>query len=416
MNRRDVLRGLELVVESGRRELTRDLNNLTPSDKKKGVAMMRLRIQAYVAMVISLLPALETFGAEREPKQLQTGTLGGVPNPDGAALRAMHEGSYILHARGGKLTNVPVEKVKLPGKLGEEGTPISMGPDGAVYVIRHTIMCKSTDGGRTWQSYKHAPELNGFFQILADGTLICVTQDLDVWGSKDEGRTCNKLADIKLPTEPFMRYVVFGLDLLPEGTLLWRVKLYGIESNGKDTLLLYRSTDNGQSWQGPDMLADWSSQGGMVVTPSGKLLATLRYQRKLLAGDGPDTDQRGFKHLFLADSPDKGLTWQNLRPLTTVYGQCYGCPAVQSDGTVVVIHDTRYGPGHRGSRAMVSYDEGQTWADEVYYLTYTEDRAEPSFSVVLEDDTILSIVGADSTWQGPIDLFAIRWKPEKEEK
>jgi len=164
------------------------------------------------------------------------------------------------------------------------------------------------------------------------------------------------------------------------------------------------------------MLADWSSQGGMVVTPSGKLLATLRYQRKLLPGDGPDTDQRGFKHLFLADSPDKGLTWQNLRPLTTVYGQCYGCPAVQSDGTVVVIHDTRYGPGHRGSRAMVSYDEGQTWTDEVYYLTYTEDRAEPSFSVVLEDDTILSIVGADNTWQGPIDLFAIRWKPEKEEK
>jgi len=388
--------------------------------------MLRLRIQAYVAMVICLLPALETYGAEKEPKQLQTGTLGGVPNPDGAALRAMHEGSYILHARGGKLTNVPVEKVKLPGKLGEEGTPIAMGPDGAVYVIRHTIMCKSTDGGRTWQSHKHAPELNGFFQILADGTLTCVTQDLHVWASKDEGRTCNKLADIKLPAEPFMRYVVFGLDLLPEGTLLCRVKLYGIESTGKDTLLLYRSTDNGQSWQGPYKLADWSSQGGMVVTPSGKLLATLRYQRDLQESDPPwlkeESASRGpgysgaYKHLFLADSSDNGLTWQNLRPLTTVYGQCYGCPAVQSDGTVVVIHDTRYGPGHRGSRAMVSYDEGQTWADEVYYLTYTEDRAEPSFSVVLEDDTILSIVGADNTWQGPIDLFAIRWKPQKEEK
>ena len=80
---------------------------------------------------------------------------------------------------------------------------------------------------------------------------------------------------------------------------------------------------------------------------------------------------------------------------------------------MVVIHDTRYGPGHRGSRAMVSYDQGNTWADEVYYVSYTEDRAEASFSVVLSDDTILSIVGADIKWQGPIDLFAIRWKPAR---
>lgn len=193
-----------------------------------------------------------------------------------------------------------------------------------------------------------------------------------------------------------------------------RVKLYGIESTGRDTLLLYRSADSGKSGQGPHPLADWSSEGGIVVTPSGTLLATLRYQRGQRPGDRPHTGKRGLKHLFLADSSDKGLTWQNLRPLTTVYGQCYGCPAVQSDGTVAVIHDTRYGPGHRGSRAMVSFDEGKTWADEVYYFTDTEDRAEPGSSVVLEDDTILSIVGADTTWQGPIDLFAIRWKPVKE--
>ena len=391
---------------------------------------MHLRIQAYVVMVVCLLVAAETCGAESQPKPLQTGTLGGVPNPDDATLKAMHAGSYILHARGGKLTNVPVEKIKLPGRLGEGGGAPILGPDGAVYVHRRSIMCKSTDGGRTWQSYKHAPELKGSygasFQIHTDGTLTGITQDrrdgmystashLNVWTSNDMGRTATKIAEIKLPTEWFKRYTFFGLHLLPDGSLLSRVKFYGVESSGKDTLLLYRSTDNGQSWQSPYKFADWSSEGQIAVTPSGKLLTTLRYHGPIVPQwpliDRPPVPHKVYKTIFLMDSEDLGQTWKNLRPLTNVHGQCYGGLAVQSNGTAIVIHDTRYGPGHRGSRAMVSYDEGQTWADEVYYFTYTEDVSEPSFSVVLEDDTILSIVGSDTKWQGPIDLFAIRWKP-----
>ncbi len=44
-------------------------------------------------------------------------------------------------------------------------------------------------------------------------------------------------------------------------------------------------------------------------------------------------------------------------------------------------------------------------------MTYTMDRAEPSSSVVLKDDLILSIVGSDKVWkQDPIDRTAIRWR------
>ena len=358
--------------------------------------------------------------------QLQTATMGGVAVPSDDELRKMHAGQYVLRACRGAMSRVPVEKVKLPGQLGEEGGATAKSHDGTVYVGRQTIMCKSTDGGRSWTSHERAPEPTfGFFQILGNGTLIGVSHDrpdgkfsedscVHVWVSKDEGRTSEQLSDIQLPTDPFAKYLLLGLYLMSEGTLVCRVKLYGIKSTGKDTLMLYRSTDSGRTWQGPHPLADWSSEGGIVATPSGTLLATLRYQREGQPGDPLPTDERGFKHVFLADSPDRGLTWQDLRPLTTVHGQCYGCPVVQSDGTVVVIHDTRYGPGHRGSRALVSYDEGKTWADEVYYLTYTEDRAEPSFSVVLGNDTILSIVGADTTFTGPIDLFAVRWRPVKD--
>ena len=35
------------------------------------------------------------------------------------------------------------------------------------------------------------------------------------------------------------------------------------------------------------------------------------------------------------DSDDGGQTWGNLRPLTTVHGQCYGYPAAQSDGLLL---------------------------------------------------------------------------------
>ena len=62
---------------------------------------------------------------------------------------------------------------------------------------------------------------------------------------------------------------------------------------------------------------------------------------------------------------------QNLRQLTTVFRQTRGVPVALKDGTVIVIHDTRYGPGPAGSRAMISRDEGKTWEDEVYYLDHT---------------------------------------------
>jgi len=378
----------------------------------------------FVVSAMALLSAQGLSEAVAGPP-LKTDRLGNVPVPSATILKEMQAGTYFLHARAGRLGRVSVEKVRLPGAKGEEGGLVTMGPRGSIYVGRKTLLCKSTDGGRHWTSYERAPDLaNGFFKFLTDGTMIAVTQDrrdgqfreasrVHVWASADEGKTARMIGSIRLPTERFTRYTVFGLNLLSDGTLLCRVKLYGIVSSKRDTLMLYRSTDHGRNWQGPHKLADWCSQGDIVTTPSGNLLTTLRYQRARHTSDRPDTDRRGFKHLYLAESADKGISWRNLRPLTTVFGQCYGCPAIQRDGTVVVIHDTRYGPGHRGSRAMVSYDQGRNWADEVYYVSYTEDRAEPSFSVVLADDTILSIVGADTKWKGPIDLFAIRWKPVK---
>ena len=121
-------------------------------------------------------------------------------------------------------------------------------------------------------------------------------------------------------------------------------------------------------------------------------------------------DRVPYKHVFLIESHDEGRTWRNLRQLTTTIGQCYGFPAALRDGTVVVVHTTAYGPGHRGSRAMVSYDEGKTWEDEVYYLTYS-DMSGYNQSVVLADGMSLTVAASKDN-----RLVGIRWRPARRVK
>jgi len=405
---------------------------------------------------------------------MDTACLGGVPLPTAEELAAMHKlqkvpflQDYILHARGGKLTKVAVEKSLLPHdpKGNVQAVSIALAPDGAVYVNQGSIMCKSTDGGRTWTSHEcgwgpggeRAPGAErigghpGSLQILSDGTFITgaggaksdsipdyAFLDMGVCASSDEGRSWQKISEIKpaggYQDEPI--YPNCGFFRLPDDTLLCGIEVrrakfegaYAKWLSGKNTTLMYRSSDWGRTWEGPVIVCDWwgGVEGGIARTASGKLLAVIRYQRPLLPDDPPDLveQMRGmgiwpYKHVFLADSQDEGRTWQNFRQLTTVFGQTRGYPAALSDGTVVVVHDTRYGPGAPGSRAMISYDEGETWEDEVYYLDYTTFTGSYNASVVLEDDVILAIVGssdAGNSWEavtGNTDFTAIRWKPVK---
>ena len=169
---------------------------------------------------------------------------------------------------------------------------------------------------------------------------------------------------------------------------------------------------------------------------SGKLLAAVRYQRPLLPGDPPSlieltgkSHQLAFgkypkfpyKHVFLADSWDGGRTWKGLRPLTTVFGQCYGTAVGLKDGTAVLVHDHRYPRELSTGRAMISHDEGETWEDEVYYLYYGIGLSGYSQSVALKDGLILTVAGTSDylpgreSWNAAVghsDFTAIRWKPE----
>ena len=413
------------------------------------------------AFVVDATPAAEPpqLKVHRKPL-LATGTMGGVENPTKSELLKMHKSQYILHARGGKLTRLPVEKSWLPGDPGDMSHQEIMGrlllaDDGTVYVMGRSKVCKSIDGGRTWNSYPHdgnRDRLAGkwgaypdqvplFVQVLKDGTLVGVgiphakkgeqywTRPADVWSSSNGGRHWQHIARIKRPTrfngiEYEWWYASYAMHRLPDGTLLWPVQLRNTINTAapyKKVLVIYRSADGGKSWQGPSPFADWCSEGGMTRTASGKLLATARYQRPQLPRDPPDLTQhlgstktQAYKHVFLLESVDEGKTWTNFRMLMSVHGQCYGFPAALPDGRVVLVHTTPYGPGPRGSRAMISHDEGRTWEDESYYLTFSEPSGYNQ-SVVLKDGTVLTVACRHdfiAPWGSKTETaVAIRWKP-----
>ena len=75
-----------------------------------------------------------------------------------------------------------------------------------------------------------------------------------------------------------------------------------------------------------------------------------------------------------------------------------------SDGTLILTTDHRY-PRHEAQvLARISHDEGRTWSAEVYHLTRAGGSVLGSSikgygtgyasSVVLEDDTIVTMTGA----------------------
>ena len=140
---------------------------------------------------------------------IDTGMLGGVPHPSSSVLRKMHQSKYILHAQDGKLNKFPVEKNILPHdpKAHPQAVDtIMVDPDGIVYVPLASIICKSSDRGRTWTSSpKHPSVINAKLQILSDGTMIAysgggkVDEPIIVSASSDRGSNWVKRSEILPP-------------------------------------------------------------------------------------------------------------------------------------------------------------------------------------------------------------------------
>jgi len=390
---------------------------------------------------------------------LNTAQLGGAPGPTRDELIEMQRGDYLIRVRDGEQTQVGVEKRVLPrdpaGHV--QAVHLAMDGSGVCYAVQPTIFSRSEDGGRSWTAEEYTTAAEGAtpWVPLDDGSFVCVsvtagegvTDPAVVWRSEDGGGSWRALARfaVEVPGGYHARYPSWGLQRLADGTLLWgidvRTTTYtplensggaGRYASGDNRLYYYRSVDGGESWMGPSLASFWGSEGGAVQLPSGRWLASVRYQRPVLPDDSAalaeHTGSTGpgmqYKHVFLVESEDQGETWSGHRQLTTVLGQCHGFPVALADGTVAVVHDCRYGPGEPSGRGMISRDEGRTWENETYYVYYGWAQSGYPRSVSLADDTVLTIAGYSdfeggdpgnwNNWTGNSEIVAIRWRPGAE--
>ena len=403
------------------------------------------------------------YGSDEAIAELRpTYALGGVAEPSREELADMQTSPYILHARGGKLSKVTAEKTLLPrDPVGNvQGIHAAIGSDGTVYFSHGTTVSKSTDGGRSWSSHELTLQAspNCSFRVLQDGTFVGTSaageddqSAVVIWASGDEGRTWDKLSEVDNPAHCPVRYPG-TLCRLPDDTLLLPVESRFLWD--QDPCYVHGSTDGGRTWGGPTgtyaepafVKTHWVGPNTgpgflgarcyeVMIAPmaSGNLLGVIRYHGPVVP-QWPLLDpgrHPTYKAVFLADSKDRGVTWKNFRPLTNVHGQCHGFGAGLSNGSVVVTFDHRYPPGTPGNKAMVSHDEGRTWEDEVYHISFAtvpEGQAGFSESVVLEDDTVLTIAATTDlpredflsqsasgrTTSGHTDVWAIRWRLEPE--
>lgn len=347
---------------------------------------------------------------------LSTDNMGGVTVTE-QQLHDMHAGDYILHARSGKLKEIPVQKTRMPldPKAHYQLLSLIVSPRQIIYATQETIISRSKDGGNTWEHLKR--NIHSLVQFNSDGALLrirhtALSSDIPaVWASEDEGSTWDQIGQIEIA--PFEKVVVGSMTRLSDGTLLVPVKnMNAISPRGANPLYVFRSKDGGKTFPYRSIIGDWcGDETNIVELPSGRLLAVVRYQ------PGPHGRANPFKHVFLADSEDGGETWTNLRQLTTVFGQCHGAGVGLSANRVVVAHDHRY-PRKMGSgRAMVSHDGGQNWDDEVYYLCHGHCAGFPRH-ITVDGEEILTFIGSyygdvDKGWHhliGRSHFVLIRWK------
>ncbi|MBI5305683.1 MAG: exo-alpha-sialidase [Chloroflexi bacterium] len=299
-------------------------------------------------------------------------------------------------------------------------------------------LARSRDGGATWDApYLFAPfdpecgEQDPSIAELRDGTLLInffrwrvvpaeeqsrllypARQQYDgSWSdvegpwiirSRDGGATWER-EPARVNSAPLPRAGTSDAVLeLPDGTLL--MGIYGADP-GSNVCRAYvvRSTDRGDSWGAPSLIARDPAgkisfeEPALALTRDGFVIAMLR-----------SGEPGNYQYLHQAISPDAGRIWLDLRP-TPMWGH----PAQiirLADGRLLCAYGYRRPPF--GVRACVSNDSGHTWDIAHEYILRDDggsrDLGYPS-TTQLVDGTLVTVYyfhGAD----GIRHIAATRWR------
>jgi hypothetical protein len=187
---------------------------------------------------------------------------------------------------------------------------------------------------------------------------------------------------------------------------------------------LWRSTDDGKTWQRDARpMCRHGAEPDVLALSSGRLLATVRYQRHKLPGD---PESLASPHLLRSDKPpftksrqlgkglvvrntavlhsdDGGKTWSTPR-LVTGFDEQTACLVQLPDKAILLVF------GHKtdgsGQRFMVSYDQGHSWSRTIFQLGR---NCQYASTVLLPGDRLVSV--SHRIIKGVGIFHARQWSP-----
>ena len=236
---------------------------------------------------------------------------------------------------------------------------------------------ESPDLGLSWKEINKTPLFGKepSLSAMANGTLVMSAQrgyfgpgskskeSINMARSTDGGRTWETY---NLPGADYPRNMIVE----PDGGLLFvrAVKSdWDGDGDGSPNLQLCRSKD-GRTWTFTEGAVDWDFQAfgevSAIRLKDGRLLAALRRQI-------PKTKGEGFEDTVITESSDDGKTWSKPRVMVNT-AEVHVYLTQLEDGRILATYSNYHLPW--GAYAIVSRDGGKTWdRDHPIRLTASAD-------------------------------------------
>ena len=248
------------------------------------------------------------------------------------------------------------------------------------------------------------------FSALADGTLLLGGPGAAIYRSSDEGSSWQESDVERTVSVDGASYDLFwgensGPHELSDGTVV--CSGYMTFEPGRCRAFLLRSTDGGRTWGDATPLAA-ASEVNLAVLPGDGMFACLRVQT--------DGAGEGGAALAVTESHDGGRTWKDPARILGK-AQSPGFPVYLSDGRLVITYTHRQFPF--GAQAIASRDGGATWdtAHPIILAWFSwDDTCGHPRSLALADGSILTgyyarLFKGSANPSTDVVGHCLRWRP-----
>ena len=197
-----------------------------------------------------------------------------------------------------------------------------------------------------------------------------------------------------------------GVSVCADGTLIYMGKKMDPDYLPDNPILLYSSHDGGYTWEYTgevpvgEGLASYEDmhEPHVIELPNGRLLGAIRIHNA------------EFFSVFTTFSDDKGKTWSTPVRIGTIDG----APPhlmIHSSGAIICSYSNRT-PGITSERAVVSYDNGETWTEDYELdnrIGIQKDMGYPS-TVELSDGSLYTLYYQAYGNEDMTSILATKWR------